>query len=262
MSAPGPAPVLTSLATKVVLVTGAGNGLGRAIAVQSARAGARVVLTGPHANVDETAAIIAGDGGEATVVRVDVSVAADVAAAVQTARSTYGGLDAMVHNATSRYSSVVSTLDDVGGVDWDDQLAVSVRGAFLCAKAAYPELVKRRGRFMLMTSPAAFEGAKMLPAYGVVKGALRAMVKALAVEWGPSGVGVVALSPLAVTPALHNAYREDPELEPRMRAVTPLGRVGDAEADVAPAAVFLLSDAAHYLTGQTVVVDGGRYTGL
>lgn len=263
---PGPdpvaTPVLTPLTGKVVLVTGAGNGLGRAIAVQSARAGARVVIAAPRDNAEDTLAMVRSAGGEGVVARMDVTVAAEVEAAVELARSAFGGLDAMVHNATSRRSSEVSTLDEVGGASWDDHLAVSVRGAYLTARAAYPELLRRKGRFVVFTSPAAFEGAKMLPAYGAVKGALRGMMKALAVEWGPKGIGVVAVSPLAVTPSLFNAYREDPTLEARMSAATPMGRAGDAQADVAPAVVFLLSDAARYLTGQTVAVDGARFTGL
>jgi 3-oxoacyl-[acyl-carrier protein] reductase len=113
-----------------------------------------------------------------------------------------------------------------------------------------------------MTSPAALEGSVALPAYGAVKGALRGLAKSLAVEWGPLGITVNCLSPLAQTPALDNAYRQNPALEPRLRQVVPLGRVGDPERDIAPVVVFLLGAGARYITGQTIVVDGGRFTGL
>ncbi len=110
-----------------------------------------------------------------------------------------------------------------------------------------------------MTSPAGMEGSRMLPAYGIVKAGLRGFVKSLAREWAPLGVTVAAVSPLAETPALAAAYGQDPEL-PRARLArrVPLGRLGDAEHDIGPAVVFLASDAARYVTGQTLAVDGGR----
>jgi 3-oxoacyl-[acyl-carrier protein] reductase len=247
---------------RVVLVTGAGAGIGRALCLACADAGAGVVVTGPGDNGRETAALVTAGGGNAIFVRTDVVVAADVDAAVDAAVDRFGSLDAVVHNATSRLSSVVEPIDEIADVTWTDHVAVSLRGAYHCARAALPHLRGRGGRFLLMTSPAALEGSVALPAYGAVKGALRGMAKSLAVEWGPLGITVNCVSPLARTPALLNAYRENPALEPRLRQVVPLGRVGEAEDDIAPVVVFLLSDAARYITGQTIVVDGGRYTGL
>jgi NAD(P)-dependent dehydrogenase (short-subunit alcohol dehydrogenase family) len=113
-----------------------------------------------------------------------------------------------------------------------------------------------------MTSPAGLEGSVALPAYAAVKGALRGLLKSLAVEWGPLGVNVVGLSPLARTPALDKAYLENPALASRLRDVVPVGRIGDSVSDIAPVVVFLLGDGARYISGQTIVVDGGRFTGL
>ena len=115
---------------------------------------------------------------------------------------------------------------------------------------------------IVMTSPAGMEGSFMLPAYGVVKAALRGFAKSLAREWGPEGVRVNLVSPLAQSPAMVKAVQEDPPLAERLARRVPLGRVGDPEADVAPAVVFLGSDAARYVTGQTLVVDGGRFLNL
>jgi NAD(P)-dependent dehydrogenase (short-subunit alcohol dehydrogenase family) len=251
-----------SLHHKVVLVTGGGAGIWRSVGVACATAGAAVVVAGPGDNATETARLAAERGGRAVAVRVDVTVAEDVAGAVQLAVDTFGGLDGVVHNATSRRSSEVTAIEAIDDEAWDDHVAVSLRGAYHCARAALPHLVRRRGRFVLMTSPAAMEGSVALPAYAAVKGAVRGLAKSLAVEWGPLGVGVVCLSPLAQTPALDRAYAENPLLEQRLAQVVPLGRVGDCDTDVAPVVVFLLGDGARYITGQTVVVDGGRFTTL
>jgi len=250
------------LGGRVVLVTGGGAGIGRAICLACGAAGAAVVVAGPGDNAAETAELVRAGGGEAAFARTDVSVAEEVAAAVHTAVGEFGGLDAVVHNATSRRSSEVVAIEAIDDDEWDDHVAVSVRGAYHCARFALPHLRARQGRFVLMTSPAAMEGSVALPAYAAVKGAVRGLAKSLAVEWGPLGVGVVCLSPLARTPALDRAYDENPELEQRLGRVVPLGRVGDPDTDIAPVVVFLLGEAARYVTGQTIVVDGGRFTTL
>jgi 3-oxoacyl-[acyl-carrier protein] reductase len=106
------------------------------------------------------------------------------------------------------------------------------------------------------------DGSRMLPAYSIVKGAIRGLAKSLAREWGPEGVGVAVVSPLAETPALTRAYEVDPTLAARLAARIPMRRLGDPETDIGAVVVFLVSDAARYITGQTIVVDGGRFTGL
>jgi NAD(P)-dependent dehydrogenase (short-subunit alcohol dehydrogenase family) len=247
---------------RVVLVTGGGAGIGRALCVVCADAGAGVVVAGPGDNAAETASLVAERGRSAVFVRTDVTVADEVEAAVATAVDRFGGLDAVVHNATSRLSSVVGTIDEIDPPAWEDHVAVSLRGAYHCARSALPHLRRRRGRFIVMTSPAGLEGSVALPAYAAVKGALRGLLKSLAVEWGPLGVNVVGVSPLAHTPALDKAYLENPGLESRLRDVVPAGRIGDAESDIAPVVAFLLGDGARYISGQTIVVDGGRFTGL
>lgn len=252
----------TALSGRSVLVTGAGAGIGRALALQCAAAGAGVVAAGPGDNVVATVEEARRTGGRAVASRCDVTSGAAVQAAVDTARKEFGGLDALVHNATSRRSSVVSTIEDLGDHDMADHLGVSLRGAFLCARAALPLLEERRGVLVLMTSPAAMEGSTTLPGYAAAKGALRGMTKSLALEWGKRGVRVVALSPLAMTPALDHAFSENPALAGRLAAQVPLGRVGDALDDVAPVVAFLAGEGGRYITGQTIVVDGGRFTGL
>jgi NAD(P)-dependent dehydrogenase (short-subunit alcohol dehydrogenase family) len=254
--------VSVDLRGKVLVVTGGGAGIGRAICLHCAEAGAAVVVVGPGANAAETAALAQKAGGAAISVTADVTSADQMRAAVAVAVDQFGGVDAMVHNATSRLSSHVGTIDTLADNVWDDHVAVSLTGAYNCARAALPALQERGGRLVLMTSPAAMEGSPLLPAYSAVKGALRGFTKSLAIEWGPLGVTVAAISPLAMTPAMDSAYREDPHLEARLRTLVPLGRVGEPALDIAPVVAFLASSAARYITGQTIIVDGGRFTTL
>lgn len=250
------------LSGKVVLVTGGGAGIGRAVCRGCADAGAAVVVASPGTNGEEAAQRIVERGGRAHWQKTDVTVAAEVEDAVRAAVELYGGLDGVVHNATSRHSSEVTGLAELDDELWNDHVAVSVTGAFHCATAARSELAARQGRLIVMTSPAAMEGSATLPAYAATKGALRGFAKALAIEWGPLGITVAAVSPLAMTPALANAYRENPDLEARLEGLVPLGRIGDPELDIAPVVAFLVGDGARYLSGQTIGIDGGRFTTL
>jgi 3-oxoacyl-[acyl-carrier protein] reductase len=185
-----------------------------------------------------------------------------VEAAVATAVDAFGRLDGVVHNATSRWSSDVGTIGDLTDDVFADHIAVSLRGAYLCARAALPALQASNGRFIVMISPAGIEGSAARPAYSAVKAALRGFAKSLALEWGPLGVTVAAVSPLAMTPAMADAYRADPGLEARLTQLVPLNRMGDPAADIAPVVRFLLHEDSDYITGQTITVDGGRFTAL
>jgi 3-oxoacyl-[acyl-carrier protein] reductase len=247
---------------RVVLVTGAGRGVGRGIALACAERGASIVVAAPKENGAETVARVTEAGGNAIWVKCDVTSATEVEGAVAAAVTEYGRLDGVVHNATSRHSSEAVAVEDLTRALWDDHIAVSLRGAYLCARASFEELRKTQGRLVLMTSPAGMEGSKELPAYAAVKGALRGMVRSLAIEWGHAGVRVAAVSPLAQTDALDNAYRENPGLDARLRAIVPLGRVGDPETDIGPVVAFLMGDDSRYVNGQTLIVDGGRFTSL
>jgi 3-oxoacyl-[acyl-carrier protein] reductase len=207
-----------------VLVTGACGGVGRGIAFACAAAGADVVVASPRENGAETVAEISARGGSAIWARCDVTNPDDVTAAVATTEARRG-LHALVHNATSRRSSEPVRIEDIDAALWEDYAGVSLRGALHCARAALPELRAHRGRFFLMTSPAGMEGSLMLPAYGIVKAALRGFAKSLAREWAPDGVTVTVVSPLAETPAMTNAYVEDPELAARLARRFPLGHI-------------------------------------
>lgn len=246
---------MTDLGSKTVLITGGGGGLGRALCIGAARAGARVIVTSRHDDGAETAEL-AGNG--AVWARCDVTNRDDVEAAFALADVVHG----VVHNATSRLSSVPARLAEVTPDEWRDHAGVSLLGAYHVATAALPRLPDRGGRLVVMTSPAGMEGSPMNPLYGVVKGGLRGFAKSLAREWAPLGHTVNAVSPLSATEALTKAFANDPTLEGRLAGKVPLGWIGDPLADNTPPVLFLLSEDARYVTGQTLVVDGGRFMNL
>lgn len=257
---------MSELGGQTVLITGAGGGVGRGMALACGAAGANVVVTARRPPTGEAvAAEIAARGGSSLAVPCDVTDRDALLAALDTAAERFGRLDHVVHNATSNRSSEVTDLTDPSDASeelWEAHASVAVRASYRLARAAFPRLVASSGSLLVLTSPAGIEGTATLPFYAAVKAAQRGFVKALAREWGPHGVRVNGLAPLAVTPALENAFREDPTLEARLARRTPLGRTGDAEQDIGPAAVFLCSEAARYVTGQTLAVSGGRFTGL
>lgn len=254
---------MTDLAGNVAVVTGAGSGVGRGIALALGRAGAAVVVAAhrPESG-DLVVAEVEARGGRAVCVPTDVTDEGDLRRAVTAAVSTFGRLDALVHNAVSGRSSQPVDLEHARLDLWEEHASVSIRALLYGSQAAYPHLKEGGGSMLVLTSPAGIQGSAGLAFYAATKGAQRGFVKSLAREWGPDGIRVNGLAPLAVTPALDDAFRRDPAMEPRLRAVIPTGRVGDPEHDIGPAAVFLCSDAARYVTGQTLVVSGGRFTAL
>jgi len=251
-----------TLEGRSVIVTGAGAGVGRGIALACASAGADVIVGTRHVDGHAVVREIEARGGRGEWVHCDVTDEATIANAVDLAVARNGALHTIVHNATSNRSSEPHRLEDVDLSLWDEHAAVSLRGAYHCARAGFEALRANQGALVLMTSPAGMEGSHGLPLYGAVKGALRGFTKSLAREWAPYGMPVNVVSPLAFSPAMVNAIELDPALEERLSRRIPMGRVGDPELDVGPAVVYLASSDAHFVTGQTLAVDGGHFMNL
>jgi len=242
---------------RVVLVTGSARGIGRGIVEALVREGASVVASVHHA---ADAASLTAPGVVAPVC--DVTVRADVDAAVACAVSSFGALDALVHNAVSNRSNEITDVEHASPALFEEHTSVSVRALLYLAQAAHPHLAARRGSFVVMTSAAGIQGTDDRALYAAVKGAQRGFLKALAREWGPDGIRVNGVAPLAMSPALEKAFAGDPGLEAGLARVIPLGWFGDPASDIGPAVSFLCSDAARYVTGQTLAVNGGRFTAL
>ncbi|WIM90272.1 SDR family oxidoreductase [Candidatus Mycobacterium wuenschmannii] len=245
-----------------MLVTGAGRGVGQGIARALALDGAHVFVGTRSDNGHEVAAQLTNSGYRATWVRCDVTALDSVTRAVEMAIADTGRLDALVHNATSNASSQPHRLEDVDEALWRDHFSVSVAGAYHCAGAGFEALRDRRGTYLVMTSPAGIEGSATLPLYATMKGALRGFAKSLAREWGPHGITVNVISPLAYSPAMTSAIEAEPAMEERLKRRIPLGRIGDPDNDIGAAISFLVGPSARYLTGQTIGVDGGHFTNL
>ena len=247
-----------SLAGRVALVTGAGRGIGKAIAVRLAQAGAAVVLAEIDAKAGEAAAqTLQIAGAEAVFVQTDVSQEAEVAAAVQLAKL-FGGLDILVNNAGRNlaYNAAEMTSEE-----WDSGMAVDLKGAWLCCKHALPELVSRGGGVIINIASvhATLTTYNMFP-YSAAKAGLVGLTKSLALDWGSQGVRVVAVSPgwiLSDAVLQGFADAQDPEAaREKVRSSLPISRIGEPE-DVGNLVAFLASDEARYITGTEIVIDGG-----
>lgn len=252
---------MNDLSGKTVVVTGAGSGVGRGLALACAGAGASVVLgVRDMAKGDEVVARVAERGGTAVAVESDVTESGHIERALKVAADRFGGVDAVIHNAVSPQSSQPVALESAPLSLWQEHASVSITASFHIARAAFGRLAERQGTLIFMTSPAGVDGSEQLSFYAAVKAAQRGLVKSLAREWGPHQVRVNAIAPLAATPAMDRAFAADRQLEGRLRGLIPLGRLGDSELDIGPAAVFLCSGDSGYITGQTLVVSGGRFT--
>jgi NAD(P)-dependent dehydrogenase (short-subunit alcohol dehydrogenase family) len=255
-----PAPPQRLLEGKTVIVTGAGGGVGEGIALACATHGANVVVAARRTETgDPVAAEIVRRGGKAVSVRCDVASRADVDAAVAAAIEHFGGLDSMIHNALAP-TGPPHGIEDVPDATWRSMIDTAVRASFHCAQAAFPQLRERKGTYILLTSAAGVEGSPYIPAYGLVKAAQRGLAKSLAREWGPLGIRVNCIGPVAMTPAMAVSAKSSPVFtDGLLMNRTPLRYIGEPEPDIGPVAVFLASELSRYVTGQTIIVDGGGF---
>ncbi len=243
---------------KVALITGGASGMGMTAAHLFASEGAKVVLTDVSDDAGEqVAAKIRADGGEATYVHADVSSETDAEAMVDTAVGTYGGLTVLYNNAGVMLGddgSVHSTHESI----WDATLAINVKGVAHGCKYGIPAIIESGGGSVInVASFVAWMGAATSQtAYTASKGAVLAMTREIAVEYARKGVRCNALCPGPIDTPLLAELLSDPDRRQRRFVHIPMGRLGQAE-ELARAALFLASDDSSYMTGTSLVVDGG-----
>jgi 3-oxoacyl-[acyl-carrier protein] reductase len=241
---------------KVAIVTGSSRGIGRAIAERYATEGAKVAVNyvGREREAQSVADSIEKAGGEAFSVRADVSSSADVRELVRATLDRFGRVDILVNNAGVMYTkSVLETTEE----DWDRTIDINLKGAYLCAKEVAPIMLQQQtGTIIMMSSNSGLyhPSAMRFTEYVVSKAGMNGLTKALALALGPH-ITVNAICPGWIKTAM--VEDTDPEVERRILAETALGRWGTTD-DVAGAAVFLASSEAAFITGELLIVAGGR----
>ena len=240
------------LTDKVAVVTGGAGGIGRGIVRAFTKEGARVLFV----DIDDNAgrALEEELGGAGKFMKADISVEENAAAIVAAAVDAFGRLDILVNNAhASRQAPLLETTQEM----LDLSFGTGFYPTFWLMKAAHPQLAEHRGSVINFASGAGIDGLVTQGSYAAAKEAIRAISRVAANEWAADDINVNIISPLALTEGVEAYMKANPGIEKALLARTPLGRFGDPETDIGGVAVFLASRDAAYVTGQTLMVDGG-----
>lgn len=244
---------------KIAIVTGAGSGIGRAIAELFAQEGARVVVDDRHADrAQETVQRIKAVGGEAVPVEADVSQREAVEAMVAQALAAFGRIDILVNNAAVGTGDDILQIDEAG---WDTGLAVVLKSVYLCSKAVLPGMIAQKsGAIVNIASVNGLTGLGE-EAYSAAKAGVINLTQNMALKYGRFNVRANVICPGTIqTPIWEPQLEKDPQIFERLVPWYPLGRIGQPE-DIAKAALFLASDESAWITGVTLPVDGGLMAG-
>lgn len=247
---------LFNLDGKTALVTGSSRGIGRAIALRMAEAGANVVVSSRKIDAcEDVVSDIKSNGGNAISVACNVSDSESLESLVKTSRQAFGAVDILVGNAAANphHGSLTSVKDSA----FDKVISTNVKSNLKLCQLLLPDMASRKdGSVIFVTSIAGLRGTADIGIYGLSKAAETSMAQSLAVEWGPHNIRINCIAPGLVKTDFAKALWEDEEKLRAAEAVYPLRRIGEPD-DVAGIAVFLASRAGCFVTGQTIVADGG-----
>ena len=247
------------LKDKVAIVTGAGVGIGQAIAKHFAREGARVVVAEiDSATGKATEESIRSAGGDATFVQTDVASEAQIRAMVDTTLTRYKRIDVLVNNAGIAMTSKEARAHELTNETWDRTMAVNLRGYWLCAKYAIPSMLSQgRGCIIFIASPTGMLGFTSLTAYSTSKGGVIGLMRAMAADYATDHIRVNAIVPGTIDTPMNAEGFCVPGAREKWAAAAPVNRLGTGD-DVAGMAVFLASAEADYCQGGLYMVDGGQ----
>ncbi len=241
---------------KTALVTGSSRGIGRAIALAMAAHGARVIVSSRKAEACESvAAEIRAGGGHAAVVPCNISHKDQIEALAEGARAAFGHIDILVCNAAvnPHYGPMASISDDA----YDKTMGANVKSNLWLCNRVIPAMAERKdGSVIIVSSVAGLKGSGVIGVYALSKAADMQLARNLAVEWGAGNVRVNCLAPAIIRTDMARALWDNPKIYNQAVSTYPLGRIGEVE-EVAGAAVFLAAPAGRFITGQTIVIDGG-----
>ena len=245
-----------SLEGRVALVTGAGRGIGRAIAVALGGAGAAVACAGRSSEqVQAVAALVTAAGGRARAVRMDVTRPDEIAAGVEEAGAALGPVDVLVNNAGITLDKKTTEVTDE---DWETVLATNLTSMFRCARAVAPGMMRlERGKIINIGSMYGVIGVPRYAAYCASKAAVDGLTRSLAAEWARHGIQVNCLAPGYVNTDIPRAAMADARTRELFLSKVPARRIGEPD-EVGALAVYLASPASDFMTGQTVYLDGGQ----
>jgi NAD(P)-dependent dehydrogenase (short-subunit alcohol dehydrogenase family) len=246
-----------SMKDKVALVTGASSGIGRATALSFAREGAKVVVADMNViGGEETVEMVKAAGSDAFFVETDVSQAASVEAMISKTVETYGRLDYAHNNAG--VEGVLTRTAEQTEEDWDPVIRINLKGVWLCMKYEIPQMLQQgAGAIVNTASGAGLIGVKRMAAYVASKHGVVGLTKTAALEYAKAGIRVNAVCPGVIqTPMVARVSGNRPDVLDKMIAAEPIGRSGQPE-EIAEAVVWLCSDAASFVTGHAMAVDGG-----
>lgn len=243
------------LKDKVAIITGGGSGIGRAIAQMFSEEGAKVIVAGRRREpLEETAALIKQNKSETLVVQTDVSDFNQVSSLIEKTVGQFGRLDILVNNAgVALIADTASATED----EWNKTIAIDLKGVWLCVKAAIPQMLKQgKGKIINIASIAGLIGFEQSAAYCAAKGGVVNLTRAMALDYASRQINVNAIAPGIIETDMTKPFLTDEKMRQDFLAKTPIGRIGKPE-DIAYAAVYLASSESDFVTGQTLVVDGG-----
>lgn len=239
---------------KTAIVTGASRGIGREIALQLAKEGARVAVnySGSKDKAEEVVALIEQAGGEAFAIQADVSKQDSVKEMIDTTIATFGSIDILVNNAGITRDNLLMRMKED---EWDDVIDINLKGVFLCTKGVTRQMMRQRaGKIVNVASIVGVSGNPGQANYVAAKAGVIGLTKTTAKELASRNINVNAVAPGFITTEMTDALNDD--IKEQMLTNIPLGKLGSAE-QVAKTVLFLLTEDASYITGQTIHVDGG-----